>query len=39
MQNVVMEKTLTPIHGLPNGPPLKWTTPKNNVLSEYYLKL
>ena len=23
----------------PNGLPLKWTTPKNNILNEYYLKL
>ena len=30
----VMDKTLTKVHGLP-----KWTTPKNNILNEYYLKL
>ena len=23
----------------PNGLALKWTTPKNNILNEYYLKL
>ena len=23
----------------PNGLPLKWTTPKNNILNEYHIKL
>ena len=33
----VMDKTLTPVHGLPQWTTLKWTTLKNNDPNEYYL--
>ena len=39
IKEISRKNTETQSMDSPNGPPLKWATPKNNILNEYYLKL